>query len=284
MEALKQELRRAGYEARRPELLAICAMEQQADGARVALLDGAPGTGKTALAQAYATARGADYIYTLLHAWSDDQEMFRGIDVAAAVAGDHARVHQPGVLAVAADATHRGPVVLCLDEIDKAPERVEGLLLDVLQTGRVPVRPGEHLSADLGNLVVMVTSNATRPLGDALLRRCRRVRMQPLAVALLDEIVAARTGISAGIVTIAGKAARAVAAGEGNSALSMQEIAQVCQDSWTVAESCDDIREILAQLAARTARGVQAAMKTPHAAALWGEIQAHRRRERCAAI
>ena len=276
---ITSKLAAQGYTARRAETLALTALEQQPDGARILLLEGPPGAGKTHLAACYAAATGARHVYALLHAWTDDQELFAGVDVVAAVAGDAARVHRPGVLALAAEASQAGATVVCLDEIDKAPERVEGLLLDVLQTGRVPVQPGVHLEARLDKLIVCLTSNGTRPLGDALLRRCRRVRMTPLPIEEQDRIVRERTGAPAGVVTCAGKAAREVAAAEGNAALSVQELVLLTRDVWSIAASIDDVREILAQLAARTERG-NAAARDPHArsvAALWGEIVAQRR-------
>lgn len=276
---LQDALAHAGYVARRPELLALRAVEAQPGGVRALLLEGPPGAGKTHLAECYARARGAAYVYTLLHAWTDDQELFRGVDVAAAVAGDATRVHQPGVLAVAAAATRdHDLVVLCLDELDKAPERVENLLLDALQTGRVPVRPGEYIEARIDRLVVVATSNDQRPLGDALLRRFRRVRVAPLPADVVDRIAQERTGAPAGVVTMAARAARAVAAAEGNHALSLQEVCAVVRDVWTVAEDADDVREVLSQLAARTRAGAEAARRERLVAALWGEVVAARRR------
>ena len=90
----------------------------------------------------------------------------------------------------------------------------------------------------------------------------------------------------AGVVTCAGKAAREVAAAEGNAALSVQELVLLTRDTWEIADSIDDVREILAQLAARTERGNAAARnpQTRSVSALWGEIVAQRRRSAVAVI
>lgn len=270
-------LARHGYIARREECLALASLAGEQAGVRALLLEGAPGVGKTALASAWAAATDARLIYGLLHSWSDDQELFHGVDVTAAVAGAADRVHQPGLLALAAEASQAGPVVLCLDEVDKAPERVESLLLDALQTGRVPVRPGEHLQLRLDRLVVVLTSNGQRPLGDALLRRCTRVRLQPLPAAQQDELVVSRSGAPRGVVTCVAKLARQVAAAEGNAALSVDELSRLCSAAWTVAESHADLVELLRQHAARQHAGRVAAGKAA-AATAWGEIVALRRR------
>jgi MoxR-like ATPase len=257
-------------------------LAQRGHGARALLVTGAPGTGKTALAEAIAAEHGGVLIYSLLHSWSGADDLFAGVNVQAAVAGDASAVHQDGILALAAKASQEHPlVVVCLDELDKAPESVEALLLDWLQSGRVPVRPGEHLQTRLDRVIVVITSNGARPHTDALLRRCRRLRMQPMPEALRVELAAARSGAPVGVVRLVDRACQAVARTEGNEALSLQEIAHACSEAWTVADSADAVAETLRAWAARTDEGARA-VDTPEVrrlvAAIWGEIMAARRR------
>lgn len=277
MKTLRERLQNLGYTTRPAELLALTAMEAAPrDKVQAALLEGPPGCGKTALASTYADTIGATLVYAMCHAWTDDQELFRGVDVAAAVAGDAARVEQPGVLAKVARLSQDGMVVLCIDELDKAPERVENLLLDVLQSGRVPVRPGEHLALNIANVVMFITSNGQRAHTDAFLRRVRRVRMSPLDVDTMNRLVVERTGVAPGMVTCLSKAARAVAAAD-KATLSLQELVALVTDAWNVAGSADDLRELVAQWGARGDAGVALARRCDVAPA-WGEIKAHRQR------
>lgn len=172
-------LQKLGYIAREEELCALKSLLHPAinGGMKACLLEGAPGTGKTMLSKVFAQMEGAKYLYTLLHSWSDDQELFQGIDIASAITGDAENVRQDGVLLAAARASLQSKVVVCLDEIDKAPPKVEALLLDFLQEGRVPTAPGQYLQARKENICVFITSNAQRELSDAFKRRCRRVQM-----------------------------------------------------------------------------------------------------------
>lgn len=273
MDNLRDRLLGAGYVARRRELLAVAALlSHRNGGAPTLLLEGPPGAGKTALGEALAKSHDWPLVYAQLHAWTDSDELFVGVDVAAAVAGDAAHVRQDGVLARAARLSREHQrVVLVLDEVDKCQERTEALLLDFLQSGRVPLAPGQHLQANLSRLVVLLTSNAQRDLSDALLRRCRRVRVDPLPVELLDQLVLDKTGAPKGVVTLVSRACRGVAQTEG-SHLSMQEIAHATREICELAEAASDVREILAAWAARTPEGVQA-IDRDLVAAIWGECR-----------
>jgi MoxR-like ATPase len=61
--------------------------------------------------------------------------------------------------------------VLLIDEVDKSDEEFEALLLEILSDYQVTVPEIGTIEAKVPPLV-MLTSNATRELGDALKRRC----------------------------------------------------------------------------------------------------------------
>ncbi len=276
------DLSSVGYHAdRRTEIAVSALLTQRVGGARALLVEGAPGVGKTALAEALAKAIGAPLIYALLHSWSGADDLFCGVNVQAAVAGDAERVYQDGVLALVARASQEHAlVVVCLDEIDKAPESVEALLLDWLQSGRVPVRPGEHLQTRLDRVLVFITSNGQRPHSDALLRRCRRLRMGPMPEDLRVRLASSKSGAPIGVCRLIDRACCAIAKAEGTEALSMQEISHACREAWEIAISMEDMEEIISAWAARTEAGAKAAHTQEIRrllVAAWGEISAARR-------
>lgn len=211
------------------------------------LLEGAPGTGKTYLGECLAKGMEWDLVYYQVHCWTDADELFVGVNVSAAVAGDSQNVVQPGVLALAAERSQKGKVVLILDEVDKASERVEFLLLDFLQTGRVPVGPGKHVLADPANIVVFLTSNKERELGDALIRRVRRTTMRPLS----KEVQVAKTmeelrlsHEKKGLVSMAFNAITDIATADGKSS-SVQELINLTEELIYLAKTKDDVTRAL---------------------------------------
>ena len=155
---------------------------------RPLLLEGEAGTGKTELAKVLAAWTGGELIRL---------QCYEGIDVAQAVyEWDYARqllhiraaesrgatvdaerdlysesflVKRPLLRAIAADAAV--PPVLLVDEIDRADDEFEAFLLEILSDFSVTVPELGTFRAEVPPLVVL-TSNRTRDLHDALKRRC----------------------------------------------------------------------------------------------------------------
>ncbi|MFB6140528.1 MAG: AAA family ATPase [Halosimplex sp.] len=80
------------------------------------------------------------------------------------------------------------PPVLLIDELDRADEEFEALLLEVLSDFQVSIPELGTVSADRPPVVV-ITSNRTRGLGDALKRRCLYLYVEPPSFEKEREIV-----------------------------------------------------------------------------------------------
>ena len=160
------------------------------------LVEGPAGVGKTELAKAVATATGSELIRLqcyegldearALYEWNSKKQLLR-IQVANGSSPDTANDGRPGgwseveqdifseefllsrPLLTAIRRTE--PTVLLVDETDKADVEVEGLLLEVLSDFQVTIPELGTIVAARRPLVVL-TSNATRELSEALKRRC----------------------------------------------------------------------------------------------------------------
>ncbi|REK71045.1 MoxR family ATPase [Aeromicrobium endophyticum] len=166
------------------------------------LVEGPAGVGKTALASAVAESCGADLIRLqcyegvdearALYEWNHAKQLLR-ITAGHGETWDEARndifseeflLPRPLLTAIRSD----DPTVLLIDETDKADVEIEGLLLEVLGEFQVTVPELGTITAKHRPFVVL-TSNATRELSEALRRRCLFLHVDFPDTALEEEIV-----------------------------------------------------------------------------------------------
>jgi MoxR-like ATPase len=142
------------------------------------LVEGEAGVGKTEVAKALAAAGGSRLIRLQCHEGIDLHHALYDWDYPRQLlhlrAGDEAPLwserfllRRPLLEALEA----KEPVVLLIDEIDRADDEFEAFLLELLSDFQVSIPELGTVTAERRPLVVM-TSNRTRELHDALKRRC----------------------------------------------------------------------------------------------------------------
>ncbi len=154
---------------------------------RPLLLEGAAGVGKTDVARALAAVRQTNLIRLqcyegldasqAIYEWNYQRQLLS--IRAAAEDGETGQAVEERIFSrefllerpLLAAITQEVPPVLLIDEIDRADEEFEAYLLEVLSDFQVSIPELGTITAT-SHPIVILTSNGTRDLSDALRRRC----------------------------------------------------------------------------------------------------------------
>ena len=147
---------------------------------RPLLIEGAAGVGKTEVAKAAARALGRELVRMqcyegldeskALYEWNYQKQLLAiqmGAQGMSDLFGEDYLLERPLLKSIRS----AEPVVLLIDEIDKADAEFEAFLLELLSEMQVTIPEYGTIRAKSTPFIVL-TSNHTRPLSEALRRRC----------------------------------------------------------------------------------------------------------------
>ena len=159
---------------------------------RPLLIEGAAGVGKTEIAKVMATALDRDLVRLqcyegldeskALYEWNYQKQLLSiqvnmgsrdSEELTRSLFSDEYLLERPLLQSIRSEK----PVVLLIDEIDKADEEFEAFLLELLSEMQVTIPEVGTVRAKSVPFVVL-TSNRARPLSEALRRRCAYLYIQ----------------------------------------------------------------------------------------------------------
>jgi len=188
------------------------------------LVEGPAGVGKTELAKSLARVTGRDLIRLqcyegldeakALYEWNYKKQLLRiqadvdhdWQDIEQDIFSEDFLLTRPLLEAIRSDQ----PVVLLIDEVDRVEVETEALLLEILSDFQVSIPELGTMEAKTQPMVVL-TSNNTRELSEALKRRCLFLHIDYPDPQREQEILTARVpGLSEHLASQVAKVARSI--------------------------------------------------------------------------
>ncbi|MBQ8088704.1 MAG: MoxR family ATPase, partial [Clostridia bacterium] len=184
---------------------------------RPLLIEGAAGVGKTEVAKVVARAMNRELVRMqcyegldeskALYEWNYQKQLLAiqmGADGMSDLFGEAYLLERPLLKSIRS----QEPVVLLIDEVDKSDAEFEAFLLELLSEMQVTIPEYGTVRARTTPFIVL-TSNHTRPLSEALRRRCAYLYIEYPTVE--KEIQILRAKLPDADEVLAGQVARAVA-------------------------------------------------------------------------
>jgi len=189
LNTLKQKLDQANYIY---DDVMVTTLAVALELGRPLLIEGAAGVGKTEVAKVMAAALDRDLVRLqcyegldeskALYEWNYQKQLLSiqvnrdtgdSRELTASLFGEEFLMERPLLKSIRSER----PVVLLIDEIDKADEEFEAFLLELLSDMQVTIPEYGTIQARSVPFVVL-TSNRARPLSEALRRRCAYLYIQ----------------------------------------------------------------------------------------------------------
>lgn len=180
IEEMQTELKKLGYFASQDlsklVLLFEATGKKESKSIPTLLLQGKSGAGKTFLAETFAKKIGAEEKFVQCFPRMGTENFQYDVNIEGVMKQDADKSIKDGILLQALQQSKTSPVVLIIDELDKARPEVDSFLLDFLENGRLTTGTDTYERGEFP-IYTFITSNDKREIDEALLNRSKRVEV-----------------------------------------------------------------------------------------------------------
>lgn len=152
------------------------------------LLQGKSGAGKTFLAETFSKMVSADEKFVQCFPRMGTENFQYDVNIEGVMKQDADSSIKAGILLQALQQSQESPVVLVIDELDKARPEVDSFLLDFLENGRLTTGTDTYEKGKFP-IYTFITSNDKREIDEALINRSKRVEVTRPSKDLFLEIL-----------------------------------------------------------------------------------------------